>query len=94
MASHHDGTGPTKSPVDAGPSTVSAINPFATNLPVENPDGMETADAPPPKRKRIGYKFETLRLPDNPFLHVLTDGVAKLEEETNTTVATVAAKLK
>lgn len=36
----------------------------------------------------------TSQLPDKPLLHVLTDRVAKLEEETDSALTTVAAELQ
>lgn len=38
--------------------------------------------------------FSALQLPVDPVLHILTDRVAKLEEETDTALITVTAERK
>lgn len=82
MALHYDDTGPNKSTVTIGPSEASSTNPFSRSLLVGNPNKMETAYMNPTKGERSYVTLlETLTLPDNAVLHLLTDRTEKPAEE-------------
>lgn len=95
VASHHDGTGPVKSPVTTGTTVELSTNPFSRSLFVVNPGETEIADAKYPKEDGLDLTpFGTSQLPDHPVLHVLTDRVSKLEEATDTFLTTVADEIQ
>lgn len=94
MASNHNGTGTAKSPFIAGPSVAPSTNSFVRSLPFGNPYETEGADGQPPKGQGTDLtKFTTLQSLYHPLLHVLTDRVSKLEEETETALTAAAAEL-
>lgn len=86
IALQHESTGRTKSNIKAGASAASSTKAFVRGIPVRITDETEEADVKPRKRNVSDVTvFMILQLPNHPVLHVLTDRVAKIEEETDHT---------